>query len=344
MIIFKHCYVSICVLNIVCMIRKILNVLLGILLGAGFLIVTFKDKSFEEVFASIKEANIYWVIANGLCLFITFVLRSYRWKILLENAGAKVKSMNVIYSVIMGYAVNSFTPKLGEIARCVGLKGSDNVKTSVSLGTVVTERIYDVLVLGLGILLCFGVEFDKLLNLFTKVMEDNGLINLNSSYKLIAILAVLFGLGAVAYYILRKTTFLDKFKSFIFEIIDTVKKSFHIKKIRSFVILTAVIWIVLAIMNYCCLKALPSTENFSLYFATIVLFIAGIGWALPSPGGIGTTHFFVLQIFIAFNLDENSGLAFAVLSNGLTLVFTWVIGILALMVSIGRKMLLKKNK
>lgn len=341
---FSQLYIKESVINKLTMLRKILNILLGLLIGAGFLIITFKDKSYVEIFESLKDANIFWVIANGICLFITFFLRSYRWKILLENAGAKAKTVNVLYSVIMGYAVNSFTPKLGEIARCVGLKGSDNVKTSVSLGTVVTERIYDVLVLGMGIVFCFIVELDKLVALFTKVLENNGLINLDSSYKLALILAIALVAFVGLFFVIKKIKLFEKVKAFIYEIIDTVKKSFHIKKIRLFIVLTVAIWVILTIMNYCCLKALPATDNFSLYFATIVLFIAGIGWALPSPGGIGTTHFFVLQIFIAFNLNESSGLAFAVLSNGLTLVFTWIIGIVALSFSIGRKLLLSNAK
>ncbi len=317
------------------MFKKIFNVLLGVLIGAGFLIITFKDKSLIDIYENIKEADIFWVIANGVCLFLTFFLRSYRWKILLENAGAKVNTVNVLHSVIVGYVVNSFTPKLGEIARCMGLKGSDNIKTSLSFGTVVTERIYDILVLGIGIAFFFIVELDKLIALFLKIFQDNAIFN--TPYSIITFFVVAIVVFVLLFFVIKKIKLFEKVKAFIYEIIDTVKKSFRIKKIRTFIAITILIWIVLAIMNYCCLKALPSTDSFSLYFAFIILFIAGIGWALPSPGGIGTTHFFILQIFIAFNLNESSGLAFAVLSNGLTLVFTWIIGVLALFFSIGRK-------
>lgn len=325
------------------MTKKIVNILLGIFIGVGFLIITFKDKSLVDIFSNIKEADLWWVSINGFCLFLTFFLRSYRWKILLENAGSDAKTKNVFYSVIMGYTINTFTPKLGEIARCLSLKETDGVKTSFSLGTVVTERIYDLLILGLGIAVFFLLEVDKLFSLFRKTFVDNGIINIDSAYKVFIVLALFIVVLVALYYFVRRKKLFLKLKVFLSEIWNTVIKSFKIKKIRLFVLLTICIWVVLAFMNYACLKALPSTESYSFYFAAIILFIAGIGWAIPSPGGIGTTHFFILQIFIAFSLDENSGLAFGVLSNGLTLVFTWIIGLTAMFISILRKFVNRKR-
>lgn len=325
------------------MTKKIVNSLVGILIGAVFLFLTFKDKSLTDILSSIKDADMSWVAFNGLCLFLTFFLRSYRWKILIENAGAVAKTKNVFYSVILGYTVNTFTPKLGEIVRCVSLKETDNVKTSLSFGTVVTERIYDLIVLALGIMCCFIFEIDKLVSLFSKTFVDNGIINFDEAYMVLLAIVTLFILLFGLYYILRKAKILSRLKHFIAEIFHTVRKSFKIRKYKKFMLLTICIWLVLVLMNYACLKALPSTQNFSIYFAVIILFIAGIGWALPSPGGIGTTHFFILQLFIAFNLDENSGLAFGVLSNGLTLVFTWLIGMVVVVVSVIRKILYRKS-
>ena len=324
------------------MAKKILNTFIGIFIGAVFLVLTFKDKSLSDIFTGIKDADLTWVAVNGLCLFVTFFLRSYRWKVLIENTGEVAKTSNVFYSVILGYTVNSFTPKLGEIVRCVSLKKTDNIKTSLSFGTVVTERIYDLIVLAAGIMFCFIFEIDKLVSLFRKTLLDNGIINFDKVYKVLFTFIVLFLLLAGIYYIFRKVKILMRLKLFVSEIFHTVKRSFKIRKYKLFVILTISIWLVLSLMNYACLKALPSTQGYSFYFAAIILFIAGIGWALPSPGGIGTTHFFILQLFIAFNLDENSGLEYGVLSNGLTMVFTWFIGLVAIIVGFVRKLLYGK--
>ncbi len=87
--------------------------------------------------------------------------------------------------------------------------------------------------------------------------------------------------------------------------------------------------------------ALPETDDFSLYFAIVVLFVGGIGWAIPTPGGIGTTHFFILQLFIAFNLNETAGISFGILSNGLTFICTILFGITVL---IYNEIRMKKNK
>ena len=113
--------------------------------------------------------------------------------------------------------------------------------------------------------------------------------------------------------------------------VEAIRKSFYLQKYTEFLILTFLIWIVLIAMNFAALKALPSTAGTGWYFATIVLFVGGIGWALPTPGGIGTTHYFIYQLFFIFNMDPNAGISFGVLSNGLTFIYTLGIGFIALL-------------
>lgn len=278
------------------------------------------------MFESISKANWFWVAMNGAAFLTVFFLRAYRWKILLQNAGQNPKYLYVVYSLCMGFFVNSFTPRLGEIARCTTLKKADDVPISNSLGTMVTERIWDVLILGLGLIVIFILEVSRLQPIWDELMEGIRKILAENGLLFAGILVLLLVFLLVAYWILKSHKAFDRGRQFLKEFWQTLKLSFKIKRYPRFLIVTALIWVVLTLMNYFCLLALEETSGSSLYFAFVIVFVAGIGWAIPSPSGIGTTHFIIFHLFVAFSLSENSGIAYGVLSNGLTFGFTILIG------------------
>lgn len=306
--------------------RNILQAIIGALTGFFFLYLTLRNKSLELIFESISEAKWGYVILTGILLFVTFVLRALRWRILIQNLGYTPKRRTVLQAVIMGYFVNSFTPKLGEIVRCATLQKSTGVPLIRSFGSVISERIYDLLVLGLGLVAIFILEFDRLINLFERFLTNHSSSSANifEENLLVFIISSLVIIGLV-YYIISKG-FHIKLKNILKEMYEAIKQTLYLKKYREFLTLTLLIWLSLIAMNYVCLQALPDTSQNGWYFATIVLFVGGIGWALPTPGGIGTTHYFIYQLFFIFNLDPDAGISYGVLSNGLTFIFTLGIG------------------
>lgn len=309
--------------------KNIIQTFIGILIGGIFLYLTLVNKPIKEILESIKTARLFWIIMSGIILLLTFYLRALRWKILLENTGRKVRNNTVFYSLILGYFINSFTPKLGEVIRCTSIERSEKVPVSTALGTVVSERIYDLLVLGAGLLILFILELKRLGNLLNTMFDNLGNIIQNNFMLYIIISLTILLISLIIYFISKKTKLYQKLIEFTKSVFDTVKKTFRIKKYKRFLILTIFIWICLILMNYTYLLSLPETEGFNFYFAVLILFIGGIGWALPSPGGIGTTHFFILQLFLLFELSENSGLSFGILSNGATFILTIIFGIIA---------------
>ena len=304
----------------------------GVLIGGLFLYFTLDNKPISEIIESISKANIYWVIANGIALFLVFYLRAIRWKVLLENIDYKPKERNVVYSVTLAYFVNSFTPKFGELSRCTSLNKSDNIPVSKSLGTVVSERIWDILVLFVGLFILFIIEIKRLGGIFSGLIENITSLFTNHLYLAIIIILAFLGGTYIFWVFFKKSKLLEKVQHFLKDILQTVRMTFKLKKGRYFLFLTLAVWLTLTFMNYFCIKALPETEDFNLYFAAVVLFIGGIGWAIPSPGGIGTTHFIILQLFIAFQLSPDAGIAYGVLSNGLTFVFTLIFGSVAMLI------------
>ncbi|MBN1388290.1 MAG: flippase-like domain-containing protein [Bacteroidales bacterium] len=312
--------------------KNIINAATGIIIGGIFLFLTLRNKPLDEIFDLILTARTRWILLSVILLVIIFFFRAYRWKLLMENNGNSPHIKNVSYSLLLGFFINSFTPKLGEIIRCTSLQKSSGIPVSKSFGTVISERIYDLIALILAIALILLLEFGRLHELIAAAASS---IRNSVSTNLLNLGLIILGLViliASLILIFRHYKLMDKIRSFLKEFWTTVKNTFRIKSSRIFAFQTMMIWFLMVLMNYCCLRSLPSTENLSLYFAFVVLFVGMIGWAIPSPGGIGTSHFFVLQLFLLFNLSEKTGVTYGILVNGITVLFTIFGGLLAIII------------
>ncbi len=307
--------------------KNIINTLIGLVIGGTFLFLTLYNKPLSNIVDSISEANLYWTALSGIILFSVFYLRALRWKVILDNSEETTTKSSVFHSLMLGYFVNSFTPKLGEIVRCTSLSKSEGVPVSKALGTVVSERVYDMIILFLGIVVIFFIEIERLSGILNDMISGLTSTFYNNKILFLAGVGVMI-LGIFIFLKLsKKIKLFEKIKEFLSEMLNTVKKTFKIKQYKRFIVLTILIWSALVLMNFTFLMALPDTHSFSLYFAVVILFIGGIGWALPSPGGIGTTHIIILQLFVLFNLNENIGVAFGVFSNGVTFIYTILFGV-----------------
>ena len=310
-------------------VKTILKNLSGIIIGGVFLYLTLHEKPLEPVWNSLANADYFFIFSSFICLFIIFYLRALRWKLLMEEAGETPASDKVLTSILIGYFVNSFTPKLGEIMRCTSLQKNSKVPVSTSMGSVMAERAYDLLVLGLGIVTIFFLEIDRLQGIIDATI--GGISHVYGYRYLFALPALLLILGALFIFSLRKLkkteyNWIRKIVGFLKTMFESLKHGLLLKRKFKFILLTILIWIALVLLNYIYLLCLPSTSGYSFAFAIVILFIGGLGWALPSPGGIGTTHFFLLQLFLAYELDANAGISFGILSNGLTFIGTLVLG------------------
>ncbi len=312
--------------------KHIINAATGIIIGGIFLFLTLRNKPLDEIFDLLLTARTSWILLSIVFLVIMFIFRAYRWKLLMENNGNSPNIKNVSYSMLLGFFINSFTPKLGEIIRCTSLQKSSGIPVSKSFGTVISERIYDLLALILAIAVILFLEFGRLRELIATAASS---IGDKVSANLLNLGLIILGLGLVTaslILIFRHYKLMGKIRSFFKDFWSTVKNTFRIKSSKTFAFQTIMIWLTMVLMNYCCLRSLPSTENLSLYFAFVVLFVGTIGWAIPSPGGIGTTHFFVLQLFLLFNISEETGITYGILVNGITVLFTIFGGLLAIII------------
>ncbi|MEL6253783.1 MAG: lysylphosphatidylglycerol synthase transmembrane domain-containing protein [Bacteroidota bacterium] len=320
--------------------KTILQFVIGIALAGGLLYYVYQDTSWEELSNDLSKADVFWVFMSGLTLFGVFVARTLRWQMMLESSGFHPKKKHTLLSVLVLYLVNSVTPKIGEIVRCTILYRTDKVPVASGLGTVVTERVIDALVLFGGLGLIFLFEIERLGSLFSKIFESlsEKFGGIDSNILIGGLVGlILIGIAGIWFLSSKKTDgdgLIGKVKVFALNMLNAAKSIFQLKKPWLFIVYTILIWGLLILMNYFFILSLPDTRELGLYFAILILFIGGIGWALPVPGGMGSTHFIVVQLFLAFGLTEKAGLNIGALSNGVTWIFSVGYGLIALAILI----------
>ncbi len=310
--------------------KHLINSAAGIGFASLFMFLTLRNKPMGEIFSLLAEARTGWILSSIVFLSLIFLFRTLRWQLFLNNNHENAPLKHVAYSLLLGTFVNAFTPKLGEVIRCTSLEKSTGISTSKAMGTVISDRIWDLVVLFSGVIIILLFEFEKLGSLVVEAFKTMFSSFGNNITGILIIILIIVSVILSAWYLAKRFGLSEKIRIFWKGVISTARKTFRIKRSQTFALYTLLIWILMILMNYACLRALPSTDNLSLYFAAVALFIGTLGWAIPSPAGIGTSHFFVLQLFILFGLSKESGVAYGLLINGVQVIITLGSGVLML--------------
>jgi len=294
----------------------ILKYALGLGIGGLLLFLTFRNINLSEAWDQLSNADFRFVFASLAVSLLSHFLRALRWKMLLQPAGFSTSVYNTFAAVMVGYMANNAVPRLGEVSRCSMLLKSDKVPFSHSIGSVVLERIIDMLVMMGFIALCFLLEYERLMQIVEETTGTQDGSKVGIGYYLL----VLLPFTILAIFLVRK--YLDKLEEIpvfakVIAFIKNVGLSaigiFRLRNPGRFVMLTIAIWICYILQYYVCFFALTETSDLSFYFAMMVMVIGGIGIILPVPGGVGAFHFFCQLTFITFGYSEQSGAAYALL-------------------------------
>lgn len=289
-------------------IKKILLLILPIALGVFLIWYSLSKLTSDDIDTikhSFKTANYRWVLLSLFFGVLSHLSRAYRWKFLLEPMGYKPKLANSFMSVMMAYLLNLVIPRSGEVARAASLKKYENIPFEKAFGTIVAERVADLIIL-FGII---GVAFYFQTDLIGSYLFKNNSSNI--SYFKIALIAGVPIFGFLSYYLLRntKTPLISKIIEFINGLIEGALSILKMKKKWAFIFHTFFIWLMYVLMFYVVTFALPETTNIS-FSAIIVAFVAGTFAMVLTNGGLGSYPVFITGAFALYAINKSTGMAF----------------------------------
>ncbi len=279
-----------------------------------------------------ERANKGYLIIMAAVAMLSHVLRAYRWKMLLKPTGNNISLTNSFLSLMIGYLVNLAIPRGGEISRCYNLLKLEKTPVEISFGTVVAERVVDVISLAVLIAISFFVEWTKLahfiesLNLFNQPSEGNG----QWQIWILAGVAVVVVLSAIIYG-LRKN---EKLKKILLGFKNGVLSIFKLERSWLFIFISVLIWLLYFVMSYFVIIAFPETATLG-FSAVVTLFAIGaIAMAAPLPGGAGSYHTLVpLGLVLLYGLPKGDAVAFVFIFHGWQTFIFILAGVVSLLVS-----------
>ena len=292
----------------------------------------FRQIPLQDFKASLGQFNFWWIGLSILLSVISHFLRAWRWRLLINSSNYSAGLLNSYFAVMIGYLANSVFPRLGEVTRCGVLNRSDKVPVSLSLGTVVTERVIDLFLLLIITAITFFFQFDLLESYF-----NEGLVSFKT--KLIEnwwmlLLFAIFGLAGL--YILfytsigQKIKIVEKIKTFIQGLWVGILSLKNVKNQLGFWASTLGIWILYFLMLYVITFGSPLTENLGILAGLSILVMGSFGMASPTPNGIGAFHALVAGVLVLYGIDYNEGIIFATIMHTSQFITVLVVGSLSL--------------
>jgi len=286
--------------------KKILKTLLPIALGVFLVWYSYYKTSPEDrtqILFYIKEADLFWVSISILLGILGHISRAVRWNFLLEPLGYKPKIINNIFIILMAYFANLGIPRTGEILRATALTTYEGVPFEKGFGTIVTERVIDVIML----LSLIGITLLLQTDIILGFLQDKGF---NIKGLLLLMGAGLVGLVFFFIFIKKSSHKIAiKIKGFVKGLMEGVFSIFKMKKKWAFVLHTLFIWGCYIGMLWVIKFTVPETIHLSLS-QLMVAFVAGSFAMTATNGGIGLYPIAVSSALTIFGISAVSGDAF----------------------------------
>ncbi len=294
-----------------------------------------------KLWEDVSSANLWWVGLMVILMFVAHGSRAARWQMLLEPLGYKPSFMNVNNAVWLGYFANNLVPRLGEVTRCSQLYKSDNIPVDKSLGTVVTDRIFDVVTLFILLIVHFIIDFDKLWAFVNQQLSQNQGNEGGRSNLLYILLSIVILVGIISF-IFRKSilevaliqTVIEKLKG----LLDGLLSIRHLKNPKLFLFYSVMIWLMYWAMGYVLFFAIPKFSDLPPIAGLTFLVSGALAMILPSPGGAGTVTAIVSPVLVTmYGLSKDDAGTLATFVQSSQMLVTLVVGAVIFLISVFKK-------
>ena len=279
---------------------------------------------------SLIHAHYIYILPVFILTILGHISRAVRWKILIEPMGYEPKTSNTFYAVMGGYFANTFLPRAGEILRCTLLSKYDKIPVSKLFGTILVERVFDLLCYFLLLIITFLIQIETVSDFVTGKMSK--MTDMGRASSLWGILIIILISLAIIFFISRRILIKYKEHRLVIKLKGIhlgLKEGFttilHLKKRKKFIAHSVFIWACYILQVYIGFSALDATSSLGITAAFSVLSLVTLAM-IVSPGGLGAFPVAVQQVLLIYNVDN---ISFGWLMWGVTTVIIIVIGILS---------------
>jgi len=333
---------------------KVLRYSIFLLIGVLLLYLAFRGIDLQALWEEFEQARYIWIFLSVLVLTLSHMTRAYRWKLLIEPLNYKPQYSSTFYSMMIGYLANYAFPRIGEITRCGVLGRTEKIPMDKLFGTVIVERVIDLMSLLLFLVVLIIAKFE----FFSSFIKPKIFDPIGNKLSFLLDMTILFWfiiigvplLIIILFYMFRsrlyKWSLVRKFRDISKGVFTGLKTISSLEKVWPFIISSLLIWIFYLIMTYITFSALPSTSDLKLIDSLFILVIGSFAFVAPIQGGIGAFHWIVSGGLLLYGLTKEEGLAYATITHGSQMLGTMIIGFISmlLLISIRKKRNIKQHE
>lgn len=309
------------------LLKKLLQFLIFLLVAVLLIALAFRGISFHNIIDQVFKAKLFWVALSFFISAFAHLVRAMRWNLLMEPLGYEPPLQKTFYAVMTGYLANLAFPRLGEVTRCGSLTKAEGIPFNKLLGTVITERIIDVLSLLICLMIVMVIEFNRL----GSFLKDNIINPVVHKFNIIGspllIFIAIMILAATVFFVfryLRKKE--NRFSRLVKGVAEGIMSVRSLKSPWLFIFHSAFIWFLYFLSVYVAFFAMSPTKDLGLGAALFLLVAGGVAMSAPVQGGIGAYHLLVSQGLLLYGLTQEAGLAFATLLHSLQMILSVLLG------------------
>ena len=310
---------------------NIAKIIAPILLGGAILYWMYRGEDFMRLrHVLLEEMDWTWMLLSFPFGILAQLFRGWRWKQTLEPIDEHPRTSTSIYAIFLSYAVSLIIPRLGEFTRCGVLKRYDGCSFSKALGTVVTERAIDTLLMGtvagltlLFQLSIFGTFFTQTGTSLDTILERFSLTGyLVTAVCIIAILILL-------HILFQSLNIYSKVKATASGIWQGVISLKDVKNLPLFIFFTLGIWVSYFLHYYLTFFCFEATSHLGLACALVTFVVGSIAVIVPTPNGAGPWHFAVKTMLILYGVVDEYALYFVLIVHTVQTMLVVALGIYA---------------
>lgn len=295
--------------------KTTMKIALPLLVAGGLLYWMYRDFDFAEAkHILLHETNVWWLLASLIPITLSHVIRGLRWLLTLAPLGYCPKVGDSVDSIFVAYAANVLVPRVGEVSRCAVLTKYDRIPFSKALGTLVAERLIDMLLVAVFVCVMLLTQFDVFMSLFaTTGTSGISLGSLLVSPKTYIVIAAIVAGAALLWLWLKNTTLYAKMKQLVRGFVDGLMSLRTMQHKGLFVLYTLGIWVGYFLEFYIAFFCFPFTADLSVVQGLVIFAAISLAIIIPTPNGAGPWHFVVISMMTLYGVSHADASSFALI-------------------------------
>ena len=305
------------------------KIALPLVLGGAILFWMYRDFDFEHIEKVLaEEMNWSWMLLSFPFGILAQMFRGWRWKQTLEPIGESPRKATAIHAVFLSYAASLVVPRIGEFTRCGVLRRYDGVSFAKALGTVVTERAIDTLLMGVLALLTLLLQMDVFTTFFTRTGTSvDAVIHKFSTMGYVVTVICGVAVLLLLHFLLRKLSLYNKVKATVGGIWQGIISLRAVNNIPLFVFYTLGIWVSYFLHYYLTFFCFDFTATLGLECALVTFVVGSIAVIVPTPNGAGPWHFAVKTMLILYGVADVNALYFVLIVHTVQTMLVIALGV-----------------